>query len=74
LTPCIDVGCGFGPLKKRSSEILGDRWNFLIFGGKWRIFGGKVLKKVVEKFRQKFGPPVSEVLDPLVPSLDLVET
>ena len=23
-------------------------------------------KKVVQEFRQKFGPPVSEVLDPLV--------
>ena len=31
-----------------------------------RIFFGKCLKKVVEKFRQKFGPPVSEGLDPLV--------
>ena len=24
------------------------------------------VKKVVQKFRQKFGPPVPEVLDPLV--------
>ena len=29
-------------------------------------FFEKALKKVVQKFRQKFGPPVSEVLDPLV--------
>src|SRR6218665_3704393 len=49
--------------KKRSSEILGDRRNFL---GKCRFFFGKPLKKVVQKFRQKFAPPVSEVQDPLV--------
>ena len=29
-------------------------------------FFGKRLKMVVTKFRQKFGSPVSEVLDPLV--------
>ena len=50
--------------KKRSSEILGDRWQF--FWGEMQKFFEKRLKKVVTKFRQKFGPPVSEVLDPLV--------
>ena len=37
-------------------EFLGEMENFF-----W-----KLLKKVVEIFWQKFGPPVSEVLDPLV--------
>jgi len=49
--------------KKKSSEILGDTCGIF-----WecRNFFGKCLKKVVEKFRQKFAPPVSEGLDPLV--------
>jgi len=40
-------------LKKRSSEILGDRCGIF-----WecRNFFGKCLKKVIQKFRQKFGP------------------
>ena len=37
-----------------------------IFWAKSRNFFGKRLKKVVQKFRQKFGPPVSVVLNPLV--------
>jgi len=36
------------------------------FWGKCWNFLGKRLKKVIKKFRQKIGPPVSEVLDPLV--------
>ena len=36
-----------------------------IFSGNGDIFR-ETPKKVVKKFRQKFGPPVSEVLDPLV--------
>ena len=37
-----------------------------IFWGEMQKFFDKRLKKVVQKFRQNFGPPVSEVLDPLV--------
>jgi len=40
------------------------------FFGESRIFFGKCLKKVVQKFRQKFSPPVSEGLDPLVGAID----
>jgi len=84
--PRIDVGYGFVPLrkmayittlkrsmtKKRSSEIWGDRWTFFIFWGKCRRnFSRETPKKVVQKFRQKFAPPVSEVLDPLVHALTL---
>src|SRR6218665_3354242 len=77
--PRIDVGYGFAPTpmekyhsktRKRSMtkkkvirkfrEIDGILW------GKCRHFFEKGLKRVVQKFRQKFGPPVSEVLDPLV--------
>src|SRR6218665_614742 len=36
------------------------------FLGEMQKFFDKRLKKVVQKFRQKCGPPVSEVLDPLV--------
>ena len=49
--------------KKRSSEILGDTWKF---SREMLTFFRKTPKKVVQKFRQKFGPSVSEVLDPLV--------
>jgi len=49
--------------KKRSSEILEDRWEFF---GKMHKFFGETPKKIVQKFRQKFGTPVSEGLDPLV--------
>ena len=44
-----------------------------IFGEKCRNVFGKRLKKVVQNFRQKFGSPVSEVLDPqvLLPQLPL---
>src|SRR6218665_715355 len=41
--------------KKRSSKFLG------------KILSGDAKKKVVQKFRQKFGPPVCEVLDALDP-------
>src|SRR6218665_3732630 len=40
--------------KKRSSEILGDSCGIF---GECRHFFGKCLKKAVEKFRQKSGPP-----------------
>ena len=43
------------------------------FFREWRNFFGKFLKKVVQKFRQKFGPPrlsVCEGLDPLVTTPD----
>ena len=45
-------------------------WNF--FGECKNVFG-KCLKKVVEKFRQKFDPPVSEGLDPLVSTTEPIE-
>src|SRR6218665_3217108 len=47
------------------SKEFGKFWEIDgILGGK---FFGKLLKKVGEKFMQKFGPPpVSEVRDPLV--------
>ena len=40
-------------------------------GDRGKFFGNAEIclrtpKKVVQKFRQKFGPPVPEVLDPLV--------
>jgi len=34
------------------------------FWGEMLTFFQETPKKVVKKFRQKFGPPVSEVLDP----------
>jgi len=37
----------------------------IIFHGNAEILSGKTRKKIVQKFRNKFGPPVSEVLDPL---------
>jgi len=64
LAPRIDVGYGFAPRPMEKYHIKTfweDRWQFC----------GEMLKfvretKVVHKFRQKFGSPVSEVLDPLV--------
>src|SRR6218665_481 len=54
--------------RKRSSEILGDRQSFL---GEMEKFFRKMPKKGHSAknvwIRQKFGLPVSEVLDPLVP-------
>src|SRR6218665_590818 len=52
--------------KKKSSEIQ-KFWEIDVeFFGNAEIFFGKCLKKVVKNFRQKFGHPVSEGLDPLV--------
>jgi len=71
----IDVGNGFAPpygkyhikTLKRSMTKKGLQkiWEMTFLGKCWN-FVGKRLKKVVQKFRGKFAPPVSEVLDPLV--------
>jgi len=52
-----------GPLRKKGHQKF---WKIDVeFWGMQKFFG-KCLKKVVQKFREKFGPLVSEGLDPLV--------